>query len=74
MPPPTTGGALATVQPTGLKKLVPTTRSKSCMIKADVKTGRAKACRIAVMNIPQTLIGIRNIFIPGARSITIVVM
>ena len=44
------------------------------MIKAEVKTGRANAWRIAVMNIAQTVIGIRNIFIPGARSMTIVVM
>ena len=44
------------------------------MIRAEVRTGSANACRIAVMNIAQTVIGIRNIFIPGARSITIVVM
>ena len=62
------------VQPTGLKKLVPTTRSRVCMIRAEVSTGRANACNSAVMNIAQTVIGIRNILIPGARSITIVVI
>ncbi len=44
------------------------------MIKAEVNTGSAKAWRSAVMNIAQTVIGIRNIFIPGARSMTMVVM
>ena len=44
------------------------------MTRAEVRTGRANACRMAVMNIAQTVIGIRNIFMPGARSMTIVVM
>ncbi len=44
------------------------------MIRAEVSTGRANAWSSAVMNIAQTVIGIRNIFIPGARSMMIVVM
>ena len=44
------------------------------MIRAEVSTGRANAWSRAVMNIAQTVIGIRNIFMPGARSMTIVVM
>ena len=44
------------------------------MIRAEVKTGSAKACKIAVMNIAQTVIGIRNIVMPGARNMMIVVM
>ncbi len=45
------------------------------MIRAEVSTGRANAwSRIAVMNRAQTVIGIRNIFMPGARIMTIVVM
>ena len=65
---------MATVQPTGLKKLVPTMRSSNCMTRAEVSTGSANAWRIAVMNIAQTVIGMRNIVMPGARSMMIVVM
>ncbi len=44
------------------------------MISAEVSTGSASSSRIAVMNSAQTVIGIRNNFIPGARSMMIVVM
>ena len=57
-----------------MKKFVPTTRSRSCITSADVSTGNANACKIAVTNSAHTVIGIRNNFIPGARSMTIVVM
>ena len=65
---------MATDQLAGLKKLVPAVRSSSCMTSAEVRTGRANAWRMAVMNMAQTVIGIRNIFIPGARSMRMVVM
>ena len=41
---------------------------------AAVSTGRAKACRMAVMNMAQIVIGMRNIVMPGARIWMIVVM
>ncbi len=65
---------MATTQPAGLKKFVPAVRSSSCITSAEVSTGSANACRSAVMNSAQTVIGIRNIFMPGARSMMIVVM
>jgi hypothetical protein len=40
---------------------------------AAVSTGKAKACRIAVMNMAQIVIGRRNIVMPGARIWIIVV-
>ena len=43
------------------------------MTSAEVRTGRANACKIAVTNSPQTVIGIRIMVIPGARSMRIVV-
>ena len=58
----------------GMKNPVPIRRSITCMNPAAVKTGSAKACRIAVMNIPQIVSGSRNIVIPGARIWMIVVM
>jgi len=65
---------LATVHPTGWKKFVPAVRSRSCITRADVSTGSANACKSAVMNIAHTVIGMRNIFMPGARSMMMVVM
>ena len=41
---------------------------------AAVRTGRANACRMAVMNMAQMVIGMRNIVMPGARILMIVVM
>jgi phospholipid/cholesterol/gamma-HCH transport system ATP-binding protein len=58
----------------GEKKPVPRVRSATCMKPAAVSTGRAKAWRMAVMNIAQIVIGSRNIVIPGARMRMIVVM
>ena len=49
-------------------------RSINCMKPAAVSTGRAKACRMAVMNMAQIVIGRRNIVMPGARIWMIVVM
>ena len=40
---------------------------------AAVRTGKANACKIAVMNIDQIVSGIRNNVIPGARMLMIVV-
>ena len=40
---------------------------------AAVSTGNANACRTAVMNIAQIVIGSRNIVMPGARIWMIVV-
>ena len=60
--------------PSGEKNPVPISRSVSCMKPAAVSTGRAKAWRMAVMNIAQIVIGSRNIVIPGARMRMIVVM
>ena len=56
-----------------MKKQVPSSRSAINIKLAAVSTGRAKACKIAVMNIPQMLIGMRNSVIPGARMLMIVV-
>ena len=61
------------ISPAGMKKQVPNSRSASCMKPAAVSTGRANACRMAVMNIPQIVIGIRNNVMPGARMLMIVV-
>ena len=58
----------------GRKKVVPIVWSSSCMIRATVSTGRANACRMAVMNMAQIVIGMRNIVMPGARILMIVVM
>ena len=44
------------------------------MTSAEVSTGSANAWSSAVMNKAQTDIGIRNSFMPGARSMMIVVM
>ena len=44
------------------------------MTAAAVSTGRANACRMAVMNIAQIVIGMRNSVMPGARMLMIVVM
>ena len=41
---------------------------------AAVSTGRAKACRMAVMNMAQIVIGMRKSVMPGARMLMIVVM
>ena len=49
----------------GLKKFVPAVRSSNCITRAEVSTGNANACKSAVMNIAQTVIGMRNIFMPG---------
>ena len=40
---------------------------------AAVSTGNANACKIAVMNMAQIVIGSRNIDMPGARIWMIVV-
>jgi hypothetical protein len=56
-----------------MKKPVPNKRSVSCIKPAAVRTGSAKACRTAVMNIAQIVIGNRNIVMPGARIWIIVV-
>ena len=57
----------------GRKKDVLMVLSSSCRIKATVSTGRANACRMAVMNMAQIVIGRRNIVMPGARIWMIVV-
>ena len=56
-----------------MKKPVPNSRSASCMKPAAVSTGSANACRMAVMNMAQIVIGRRNIVMPGARIWMIVV-
>ncbi len=63
-----------TISAFGRKKPVPSKRSSSCMNKAAVSTGKAKACSMAVMNMPQIVIGRRNMVMPGARIWMIVVM
>ena len=60
--------------PSGEKNPVPNRRSVSCMNPAAVSTGRAKAWRMAVMNMAQIVIGNRNMVIPGARIRMMVVM
>jgi len=57
-----------------MKNPVPTMRSRICMNSAAVSTGKAKACSTAVMNMPQMVIGRRNIVMPGARIWMMVVM
>ena len=57
-----------------MKKPVPSVRSTNCMKPAAVSTGNANACRMAVMNMAQIVIGRRNIVMPGARIWMIVVM
>ena len=47
------------VRPSGRKKVVLMVLSRSCRMRATVKTGRAKACRMAVMNMAQMVIGMR---------------
>ena len=44
------------------------------MIRATVKTGRANACRVAVMNSDHVVSGMRNNVMPLARQLMIVVM
>ena len=65
---------LLTTLPSGEKNPVPSMRSVICMKPAAVSTGRANACRMAVMNMAQIVIGRRNIVMPGARIRMIVVM
>ena len=48
--------------------------SSSCRIRATVSTGRANAWRMAVMNMAQMVIGMRNSVMPGARMLMMVVM
>ena len=70
------------MMPEGTKKLVwmpsssppSSARSKSIMNPAAVSTGRAKACRMAVMNMLQIVRGMRNSVMPGARMLMMVVM
>ena len=56
------------------KKPVPSNRSINCIKPAAVKTGRANACKMAVMNMAQIASGKRNIVMPGARIWMMVVM
>ena len=58
----------------GRKKVEPMVLSRSCRIRATVSTGRAMACRMAVMNMAQMLSGMRNSVMPGVRRLMIVVM
>src|SRR5262245_30830697 len=58
----------------GRKELVFSVLSSSCRISVTVSTGKAIACRMAVMNMAHTLIGMRNSVMPGARMLMIVVM
>ncbi len=67
-------GELLAIQPSGMKKPVPAVRSNNCMKPAAVSTGKAKACKMAVMNMAQIVIGSRNMVMPGARIWMIVVM
>ena len=60
--------------PAGVKNMVPSVRSSSSRIAAAVSTGVAKRPRIAVMKSPQTAKGMRNMVMPGARMLTVVVM
>ena len=57
-----------------MKKQVPISRSVIIMKPAAVNTGKANACKIAVMNMAQIVNGMRNNVIPGARMLMIVVM
>ena len=66
--------ALLISSPSGVKKPVPNSRSISCMKPAAVRTGRANACRTAVINMLQIVSGNRNMVMPGARIWMIVVM
>ena len=58
----------------GLNKLVPYNRSASKPSRAAAKGGNASRTRIAVSKTFQEKIDIRNIVIPGARIVKIVVM
>ena len=57
----------------GLKMLVWRVRSARSSIMAEPRTGVARSWRIAVMKSAQTVSGIRNIPMPGARILMIVV-
>ena len=58
----------------GLKKLVPQFRSMNSSAPAALSTGTASSSRIAVMKSDHTVMGIRNIVMPGARMLMTVVM
>ena len=60
--------------PSGMKKCVPNMRSKTIMASAEVSTGRASSNRMATMNRDQTVSGMRNRVMPGARMLMMVVM
>ena len=55
-----------------MKKWVPKWRSIIRKTSATVITGKASSSRVWVMKLIQTNIGIRSIFIPGARRFTMV--
>ena len=75
LPPPANGaGCPFTISPVGMKKLVPKTRSMSCMTAAASSGGNARSSRYAVMKIAQVKKGSRIHVIPGARSWTTVAM
>ena len=46
-------------RPAAGRSVVPMVLSSSCRIRATVSTGRANACRMAVMNMAQMVIGMR---------------
>ncbi len=53
---------------------MPIVLSSNCRINATVSTGNAIAWRMAVINMAQMLIGMRNRVMPGDRRLTMVVM
>ena len=57
-----------------MKNCVPNTRSKNSSTIAAASTGTKSAFRIDVRKKPQTVSGMRNQVIPGARSRMTVVM
>jgi hypothetical protein len=64
----------AIINPFGRKNCVPIVLSISSIATAAERTGRASRRRIAVTKRAQTGSGIRNMCIPGARMLMMVVM
>ena len=60
--------------PEGSNQCVPSVRSKRSIAHADVRMGRARRRRMAVMKSDQITSGSRKSVMPGARMLTMVVM
>ena len=75
LPPPLPGYASPLItRPEGMKKLVPATRSRSCITPATSSGGNASNSSRLVTSCAHTRNGMRMNCSPGARSCTMVVM